>query len=269
VRQRLAVNARANYFGGFAGRPRRNGPCSAPQASTAAASQTGPAANRASGFGKSRRFVYPRAVRFVTPRISAVSARPAKRGAPVGRRSSCSPHRVYRGSPPGAESSFPPQGASIGFRAAATSADPARLLARERSATLDSGIPLGFECRLRRPDRPGSAGSMTRSSSFTESDGQGGGSSGVGLVSSPIRGNPDAELPPPDHAGGGFIEREKTVGPCPAPLSADGRRMRVENNRGNNKSIYVFLSIVGIALVLIAVFLYSVNESLDNLQLGP
>jgi hypothetical protein len=51
----------AAYSGRLAGRPRRNGPCSAPQASTSMESQTGVAANRASGSGKSSRLVYWRA----------------------------------------------------------------------------------------------------------------------------------------------------------------------------------------------------------------
>ena len=50
----------------------------------AAASQTGPDANRDSGFGKSRRFAYWTADRLLTPRISAASARPARREAPIG-----------------------------------------------------------------------------------------------------------------------------------------------------------------------------------------
>lgn len=80
------ADARVDYFGGFGGRPRRNGPYSAPQASIAVASQTGPDANRASGLGKSRRFAYWTADRLLTPRISATSARPARRLEPIARK---------------------------------------------------------------------------------------------------------------------------------------------------------------------------------------
>ena len=63
----------------FGGRPRRNGPWSAPHASTSFAFQTGPDASLAIGSGKSGCCAYRLAERLLTPSSSATSARPARR----------------------------------------------------------------------------------------------------------------------------------------------------------------------------------------------